>query len=390
MSSDFLVNRRQVAGKVETTPGTAETLTAAEATLTAYEPRHADETEIHARKPAAEYRGQIAGVVGRKAASTTFMAHLMGSGAVGTAPALAVYLRACGMAETAVSTIAVGAIAGGPYQAGEIITGGTSGGTGMVVQDTATGAGSVPYIVVTGALQTTELLTGGDSGATSTSSGAPAADKGFCYTPLTTSIPSLTIGIYGDGARRKQTKGDRGSFSMASDVGKPGEITFTFNGANDGESATAMLTSITRETVTPPAFLNANATIAGYGSALFSSFSFEPGNSVSDAGGDANSELGVSNYRIVDDDPRITVNPEASLVATDAFETKLRAGTLARFYCEWPGAAGNDCVFCARKVQVVGKGEGDSEGIETAELSLQIVRESINTDGDRHWFIAFV
>ena len=63
-----------------------------------------------------------------------------------------------------------GAVAGGPFVAGETITGGTSAATGRV---NSVGSVFLNYTAVSGTLITAEVLTGGTSGATATSITAP-------------------------------------------------------------------------------------------------------------------------------------------------------------------------------------------------------------------------
>jgi hypothetical protein len=388
--ADFLMERRQMAAKIESVAGTAETLTASEATLEVYEPRYQPQIEMHERRPASEYHGKLASIPGMEPGQIRFRAPLKGSGNVANAPALGPLLRACGMQQSEVKSIAIGAITSGPFQDGETITGGTSGGTGRVIKDTATGASVVLYVVLSGTLQTTETITGGTSGATATTSGAPTANQGFDYHPLTASKPTVTIAVYGDGSRKRTIYGARGDVTISGQTGQPGYLEFTFQGVDGGETAVAMLSSITRETTDPPAFKAAAAIIGDFDSAVFSSFGFNANNNVTLAGGDANASKGVKLAHIVNPDPKITVNPLAELEATTGFDAALRAGTLTRFYCRWPGTAGNDCAFGARQVQVTTRGEGEQEGIETTELELDCVRASLNADGDAHFHIAIV
>ena len=63
-----------------------------------------------------------------------------------------------------------GAVTGGPFQAGEIITGGTSAATGVV---SSVGSVFLLYTVLSGTLQSSEVITGGTSLATATTLTAP-------------------------------------------------------------------------------------------------------------------------------------------------------------------------------------------------------------------------
>ena len=63
-----------------------------------------------------------------------------------------------------------GAVTGGPFQIGEIITGSISTATGVI---TSVGSVFVLYTPLSGTLQASETITGGTSGATATTSAAP-------------------------------------------------------------------------------------------------------------------------------------------------------------------------------------------------------------------------
>lgn len=388
MGGEHDLNRRQLAAKIEATPGTAETLAASDADLEIYDVRYLSEPELHERRPANAYHGKLPSVPGKKAGGVTFRAPLKGSGNVATAPSIGKLLRACGMREVAGGEIDIGAVSGGPFQAGERVTGGMSSAVGVVLKDTADGASVLPIAVVSGTFQNAETLTGAESSASATSGSTVTGSKGFAYFPLTDAIPTLTLGVYGDAAKRKTIEGARGTFTLSADAGGICWIEFTFRGADLGETAVAMLSGISYETTDPPVMLDASATILGFGAAVYSSFGFDRANTLTDAGGNANDALGIDFVRIVAPSPTITVNPLAELEATQGFDTKLRAGTLARFCVEFPGTAGNDCVFSAIKAQAMTKGEGDQEGIETAELGLDVVRADLNSQPDEHFLIS--
>src|SRR3990172_2586800 len=92
----------QIAGKVESVSGTAETLAAAEATILAYNPVLDFEIEQFKRNPVVKHMSRFASEPGARKASMSFKAELMGplSGAKGVTLAITPYLRACGLSET--------------------------------------------------------------------------------------------------------------------------------------------------------------------------------------------------------------------------------------------------------------------------------------------------
>src|SRR4030043_1630042 len=91
----------QLAGKVEGTSGSAETLDATHATILAYDPVMDFEPEQFKRNPVGKNMSRFASEPGARKMSLSFKAELMGpvSGAKGTTLAITPFLRACGLYE---------------------------------------------------------------------------------------------------------------------------------------------------------------------------------------------------------------------------------------------------------------------------------------------------
>ena len=92
----------QLAGKIESVSGTAESLTASEATLLAYEPVMNLAPEQFKRDPVVKHMSRFQSEPGARKMDLTFKAELMGplSGAKGVTIPITPYLRACGFSET--------------------------------------------------------------------------------------------------------------------------------------------------------------------------------------------------------------------------------------------------------------------------------------------------
>lgn len=92
----------QLAGKVESVSGTAETLTATEATILSYEPVMDLEPEMFKRNPVVKHMSRFASEPGARKQSLTFKAELMGplSAAKGVTLPITPFLRICGFSET--------------------------------------------------------------------------------------------------------------------------------------------------------------------------------------------------------------------------------------------------------------------------------------------------
>lgn len=92
----------QVAGKVESISGTAESLAATEATILAYDPVMDAEFEQFKRNPVVKHMSRFASEPGARKMSFSFKAELMGplSAAKGVTLPITPYLRACGFSES--------------------------------------------------------------------------------------------------------------------------------------------------------------------------------------------------------------------------------------------------------------------------------------------------
>lgn len=95
-----LYRKRQLAAKVESTAGTAESLAAADAGILVEDVRFKPTFEEQARNPLRDSLSRYTSVPGARTATVTFRAEVAGSGTVTTAPAMGKYLRACGFTET--------------------------------------------------------------------------------------------------------------------------------------------------------------------------------------------------------------------------------------------------------------------------------------------------
>ena len=103
----MLTKRRVLAAKVETTEGTAETLTASEGGILAIEPKVDVDIAMHERNPSKASIGRFASLPGSRRASISFKVEVKGAGIAYSAtdlPALNVYLMACGFSKTVDTT----------------------------------------------------------------------------------------------------------------------------------------------------------------------------------------------------------------------------------------------------------------------------------------------
>ncbi len=380
----ILKRKTQVALALEAIEGTAETLTDADATMLVYDPDFSTDFSRFERDPARDTLSKLASVMGRKLASISWRTELKGSGDVTVSPSWGRALRACGFEEASVSSVAIGAVTGGPFVAGEKIT--TPGGfEGFVQGSVADGDALLRYIATTGDIANAEVITGGLSGATATASAGPSADQGFSYRPISAGVPSATVAIYQEGLK-KQLVGARGTVTVANVNGEPSFLEFNFTGVYDAVTDEALLSPVYEPTI-PPVFLDVKVNATG-GSGCFANLGIDLGTTVTprDCAKAANGAISVF---ITDRNPVGTVDPEMELVADRDFYGMLESGSPSSLYAEWGEVAGNTIILSGPYVIASDVGDGERDGIAVADLALEFRTPGVDT-GDDELFIAMV
>lgn len=205
------------------------------------------------------------------------------------------------------------------------------------------------------------------------------ASTSATYTPLSSGVPSVTIGWYHDGKAYRMW-GARGSAVLNMNAGEPGIITMTFQGADWEEVDTALL-SPTYETAKPPVFLGATLTIDSY-SAKVSRLGLDLGNALT-LRSDVNQSSGYFSTIITGRRPIITFDPEDVLVATEDFLGNWESGAEMAFSTSIGSAAGNTIGITAPKVQYQAIGISDREEVLVKELTGLCCIDS----GDDEWQI---
>lgn len=99
--------KKQLAAKIETTEGTAETLTGSEAGFLPKELEFIDDLEMLKREVHLQVLSQIADIPGARPAMVRFKHEMMGASAAGVAPPIGILLKACGIKETIVADTSV-------------------------------------------------------------------------------------------------------------------------------------------------------------------------------------------------------------------------------------------------------------------------------------------
>ncbi len=373
----ILKRQAQVAAAVEATEGTEEALAAADAMLV-YDVSFSPDVSTFAREPARASLSKLPSVRGVKVGSLSFRAELKGSGSVATQPEFDVFLRACGMARSAVETAPIGAVTGGPIEAGELLSFAGSGATGRAVGDTDTG-GTLRYVVLTGTPANADVVTGGTSGASCTISGAPVLAQGFEYLPASSSVPSATVGAFIDGIKHTLI-GARGNVTIDVNAGEPAFLNFTFTGVYLETTDVALLTGTSYDATVPPVFLDVGFVLGAF-SPCFVAMGIDLANTL-ELRRCANAEHGAVSTLITGRSPSATIDPELDLVANYDFFGNLRAGTEGRFACEFGDTAGNIVSLASPKVQIDQIGDGDRNGLAVGNLTLNLVTSTVDAGDD--------
>lgn len=234
-----LMRNSLVAVKPEVEEGTAETLVAADYAILIKDMKPTTNIAKYVRQfTNLGSRGTLKPVIGSRTGGISGGFELVPSGgAIVTAePPWAPIVKGLGYVKKTIGTISIGAITGGPFQDGEIITGGTSSATGIVLKATADGVSVLLHVNTSGAFTSGEVLTGSTSGATTTTS-STASDYGLLWMP-DNDDESVSVGanfLY-DTANKKATgfvfKGCRGNLEFGlGDVDEPALCQFTLEGA---------------------------------------------------------------------------------------------------------------------------------------------------------------
>jgi hypothetical protein len=284
------------------------------------------------RKPARRSLSNLPAVTGKQAGNLSFMTELKGSGGLTTVPSWDPLVRMCGFQRSAVKSIAIGAVAGGPFYHGERITA-AGGKEGIVVGDCS--ATPLKYIVIGSDFANTDVITGAVSGASATASGAPSANQGYAWRPLSiTRPPSGSLERYLDDTV-EGVYGSRGTLKVTAKVGEPFMMDMDFRGVYDPLTDVATLEP-DYETTVPPAVLDA-ALYLGTFAPVATTFTIDMGNSLADRDS-LNAAKGILSAYIADREVKATLDPELTLAADHDYIGVLRAGTLGRLVAKAVGS----------------------------------------------------
>lgn len=289
------------------------------------------------------------------------------------APPCALLLEMGLLKQSAVYSIAIGAVSGGPFRNGESISGSISGATGVVFRSCA--ATPLRYTVTTLTFQSGEVITGATSGAQATTSGTPVAaghkfqliDSDFVVGGYQhhASVEFLRGGSYWKG------RGVLGEIGLEFKNNFPCIVKSSMLGALEahGDKALYSLASYPDDGLSSPRFVGAQLAMAGYSPSDIIDFNLAIPLGL-ELREDAQSSTGVrfSDYERRNAPPTVTFEPAMVTAATYDFFTAYKNGTT--FALTWK--LGTNFIFYADECQFVNVGVGSRRQLATVPLTIRL------------------
>jgi hypothetical protein len=208
------------------------------------------------------------------------------------------------------------------------------------------------------------------------------ASTSVTYTPLSSAVPSATVGMYMDGLLALMW-GARGNVAFSMTAGGLCIAHFRFVGADFSITDVAMLSGVTYQSTKPQPFLGATFSIAGY-AAKIASLGFDLGNEIM-LREDPSKSSGHASAVITSRAPKLTLDPEMVAVGTEDFFGDLRAGNEGALSLVLGATAGNITTITAPKVQYTNLSPASRTGLRSLGIDCQLNRSS----GDDEISIAF-
>jgi len=187
--------------------------------------------------------------------------------------------------------------------------------------------------------------------------------------PITTAIPSLTIGAYFDGVLHKII-GARGTVKCSIESGKPGRLDFEFTGVGIDTSDVGLLDAAGYDDVVPPAFISAAFLVDSY-AAIISKLDWDIANTVT-LRESINSASGYLSALITGRNPKGSLDPELPLVASYDFFTNWKTNGVGALTIAAGVTAGNIVTITMPVIRYANINPGDRGGIRTLGIDFEM------------------
>jgi len=195
---------------------------------------------------------------------------------------------------------------------------------------------------------------------------AGAGVETYTYVPVSTAHESATVYYYQDGTRHILT-GCRGTVSFNLETGNIGRASVTLTGHFAATTDTAMASPTYLATV-PPAILNGAFAIDGF-SGVISALAWDMSNTIATPP-DFNAADGYGPVQITKRDVNGSFDPEAVVIATEAFEANFRSGAVAALASgDMGGTQYNQYNVAMPAVYYRSISPGDRDGVRTFDMT---------------------
>ena len=378
----LLTRKRLILAETESQYGTDPSPGAADAVLVRDLNITPLQSDVVSRDLIRPYLGASEQLLANTRVECTFSVEMAGSGTAGTAPRYGSVLKACGMAETAVTPAVTGtATAGG---ANSITLEGGASATdsfyvGQIIRITG-GLGNGAIALITAYVGATKVATVRPLTGSVTFDNTSDYSIGtqVIYTPVSAAFSSVTIHYNIDGVLHKLT-GCRGTFTLNANVGEIPTIDFTMTGIYNPPTDTAAPAVTYADQATPLIFKNGNTgafSLLSYTGCL-QSVSMDLGNEI------LYREL-ISCTKQVNITNRATTGTtviEAPTIASkDYFTAALSDGTLGDLSFIHGSAAGNLVSLYSTRVDIGDPSYEDQDGIHMLSIPFTAVPSTAGND----------
>lgn len=380
MGTPKLTRQAQVAGKVETTPGTVETLTAVEATCRVYagvgiEPAIATEPRDIVRSTLS----RLGSLPGEKKGGINFKTEVNTPDTVTNTLEYKPFLEACGLTIQNAKRSTLGQVYG-EFQRGETVED-ESEATARVLMDVSDSGGYLYHLPISGTLGA-EKITGGTSGATSTASDTPTT-RGHLVYPTSNNQKPISAAYYEDGYWWCLT-GAMGNLAETLESSKAGFFDFSLTGPKSDFGDKNMLEDITYQTEAPPVLQGANLTINDV-NVVALAINIDLGNTVIDRTDLNKATTGIIADYISGRDTKITISFEQLPEATLDIDGLWAAGTEMPIKFQLGTSSGKTIWHFIDNAQITNIGPGDTNGIRTVDVEFSANGDPNNENDEIEW-----
>ena len=378
----LLTRKRLLLAEIESTYGTDPTPGAADAVLVRDLNITPVQSDVVSRDLVRPYLGASEQLLANTRVECTFSVELAGSGTAGTAPRFGSVLKACGLAETAVTPAVTGTATAGALNSITLAVGSSATNDAyknQILRITAgTGIGTVA--IVTGYVGSTRVasLRALNGNVTPDNTSAYSIGLQTVYTPVSSAFSSATLYYNIDGVLHKLT-GARGTFSINTTVGQIPTIDFTMTGIYNAPTDTAAPSVTYADQATPLIFKAGNSgafNMLAYSGCL-QSVSMDSGNSII-----YRELVGCTKQVLITDRAATgTVVIEAPTIADkDYFTASLTDGNLGDLSFIHGSTAGNIVSLISNRVDIGDPSYSDQDGIHMLSLPYTAVPSTAGND----------